>query len=240
MKTLKSNLFCVFVLLVFSCKQDPPANKLLPDNAVSAIQKDSLPKPVFGDEELEKDPFDMYHCYPLSSMYVFEYAVGNRYFDGIWKRYKTDPHTQVFQERDACLGDYCLSYEKLTHSKDQVKIFFFKGEAGEYGFDNSQFVFRNDSLVFSRSFGVGLLEFSTDTSESVWEIKETITRFDPGKRRAVSVAKETRSEDLSQFDYSMKQVPAIKSRSSYATWSAESVKEIQLGVELKKKSEKYN
>ena len=35
---------------------------------------------------------------------------------------------------------------------NNIKYYFFKGDSGEYGFSNDQFITKNDSILFARNF----------------------------------------------------------------------------------------
>jgi hypothetical protein len=244
MKKLFVTLIIAAIIFISSCTNHSPENyggrKIQPFNNIKKEKEEGTigDPPVFGDEPKEKNPFDMYYCYPLSSVYIFENPVENVFFDAVWKKYKTDPDSKVKQEREICLGDYCQSYEILTNIKNKLKIFFFKGEAGEYGFDNSQYVFRNDSLIFSRSFNVDILEWSTDSSSTSWQITECIGKLDSG--HVTKIEKKTVSSDLEIFDYSMENIRGKKTEPKYHIWLREIKSEIGYGINLATKAKKYN
>ncbi|MDF3026238.1 MAG: hypothetical protein K0S23_545 [Fluviicola sp.] len=224
------------VALIVSCNEKTGKKPPSSDHSDKQIEI-THPKPVFGDEQKEDNPFDMYSCYPLNSIYIFESPVENAFFDKLWKKYKTNAFSKVKQGREICLGDYCQSYEILTNSKENIKIYFFKGDAGEYGFDNAQYVFRNDSLIFSRHFDLDILEWSTDTSSTSWDISETICYLK--NRSVIKKEKKAISSDLSQFDYSLKEITPKKIGNIYSTWLEDTKADIQRGIDPQKEAKKY-
>lgn len=247
MKILYFALISIFIttcvaIILSSCNNhsDKDSKKIKPQLSNNLEKKEEVlgDPPVFGDEPKETNPFDMYYCYPLSSMYIFESPVENAFFDILWRKYKTDPTSKVKQEREICLGDYCQSYEILTNTRNRLKIFFFKGEAGEYGFDNSQYVFLNDSLIFSRSFDLDILEWPTDSTSTSWQITEYIGKLKNG--HVSKIEKKTVSSNLEVFDYSMKSIHVKNTESNYPIWLKEIKSDIESRINFAAKAEKYN
>jgi hypothetical protein len=81
-------------------------------------------------------------------------------------------------------GDYYGAYKIYVFNSDTLVIN--KGDAGEYGFDNDQFLIRKDSLVFAREYHLEAIL----SRQGVDSITEEITSF---KNKSMVFVRRTRN-----------------------------------------------
>jgi hypothetical protein len=75
-------------------------------------------------------------------------------------------------------GDCEGSYKRIADNKGNV-LHLFKSYCGEWGFDNSQFYFRNDSLMLSRLYDYSFLYWIHD--RPMFHVEEVVHKFRDGK-----------------------------------------------------------
>lgn len=140
---------------------------------------------------------------PIRSITDFDRPVGCNYIDSLYKKLVQDNRTKQEVRTEICNGDNCESIKTLTGPGTTLHLF--KGDAGEYGFSNDQFVLAGDTLLFVRNFSVGIETWPTDTSETIWVCTEALIYF---YAKSVKVLeRKTLTKDLYNFDFSLSQLP---------------------------------
>lgn len=135
----------------------------------------------------------------------FNLQIGNAVFDSCYKLILNNPFFKREVVNDLCLGDNCESYQTLH--LDSTTIYFFKGDANEYGFSNDQFILINDSLTFARNMNVSIEKWATDSSETIWKIEEFTYYLNPSNLRATLRTGFT--SELEKFDFTFSSLPAL-------------------------------
>lgn len=127
-------------------------------------------------ENIDKDP-DQYFFNPTRDLDNFQIKTGYAYIDSIYAAFLKDPHVRLSGRKDICNGDHCMTYQVRTNTDEQMAFYFFKHDYGEYGYDNDQFFTVHDSLRAVRHFRIGIREWPSDTSATLWSVDEEILFF---------------------------------------------------------------
>lgn len=134
-------------------------------------------------------------CTGFRNIYCFDEKIGNTYVDSLHMALWQDASNEVAERIEICNGDYCMSWRSVTDTRNDLIFYIFKGDATEYGFDNSQYLVKNGELVYVREFNVEVRDFPTDSSSATWRIYEQICRFGPS-----SVTIRQRSKEVTHYE----------------------------------------
>jgi hypothetical protein len=115
----------------------------------------------------------------LQDINWFDIYIGHPYLDSLHIALANDPNTEVFVKKDICGGDYCYSYRTIKDNKKHLTLHFFKGDTGEYGFDNALYVLKGKELYMVRHFDIDMENL--DSTGTVWRTTEKIYAFGPQK-----------------------------------------------------------
>ena len=98
----------------------------------------------------------------------------NVYFDSLNYLFTNNKNVNTTIKEDLICGDTGFTYKIMVDDESKSTLYIFEWEGGEYGFADSQFYFKNDSLVCTREFRRDIAEDPTDTTSTVWRNKEII------------------------------------------------------------------
>lgn len=160
-------LIFVFTILVLTGCSNRPADKVVTTDKADTV----------SSEQVSNDTVDYYFNNPTRDMNNFSVKVNCQPIDSLNDLFTADKNVQVVTKTDLCGGDCCTSFKKLTDNKSNSTFCFFKTDCGEYGFSNSQFFFSNGNLSIVRNFDLGIKEWPTDSTETLWSIEEKIFIF---------------------------------------------------------------
>ena len=111
---------------------------------------------------------------------------------------------KIIKNKEYGAGDYYGAYRIYADNLDTLIID--KGDAGEYGFNNSQYLKRKDSVVFFREY-----RLTTVYGQGIDSIREDITSFKNGLAQFERREKVTRKfNDLSFRDQQFKKMKVDK------------------------------
>ncbi len=190
-------------------------------NSIHSMKNDSIPS---LQTSIYNDLRDINH---------FKIKIGNSYFDSLYALLINSPNTKIDMTKDLCLGDNCESYQSI--SQDSMQVYFFKGDASEYGFSNDQFVLIHDSLCFVRNFNVNIEKWPIDNSQTLWKIEERIYYLNRSNRKSTS--KIAFTHQLDSFDFTFKTVSSIPIKVNFESIYSAKVLELQELLDLKNAQE---
>lgn len=213
------NTTLILLTIIFwtSCNNRPVESNKTTQN-IDSLQRDSS---LYKTNKILDNPF--------RDINNFEFEVGHEFIDSIHSKYLQTVEYTI--DKDICLGDNCESYQTFINSEDNVILYFFKGDGGEYGFSNDQYLLHGDSLSFVRNFNVNIETWPTDSSETVWKVEEMTYKFD--KENVTGTRRTTFTKDLYEFDYTLNR---IKSETLILSWKEifkEKSNELRQLLELK-------
>lgn len=194
MKNILSIVFAIFLLA--SCNNKQP--EVIIENNAPIQNQENPPK----DTLLQKAPGIAYN--PFKDINNFDIHFGDRFIDSLHASYKGQEQVKVTLTKDICIGDNCESYKTIVNTQKNTILYLFKGDGGEYGFSNDQYLLNNDSLIYVRNFSVGIASWPTDSTATQWKIEERVYHFQGGSpyiktRTAIT-------KDLDQFDFTLQKV----------------------------------
>ena len=158
-------------------------------------QKDT--KPEIGKRVLA-DPF--------RDINNFDIKLGDPFIDSLHELYAKPGLRDVDYTLDICIGDNCESWKTIINKQEHTTLYLFKGDGGEYGFSNDQFLLKNDSLVYVRNFTVSIDKWPTDSTEIRWKIEEVVYHFQ-GETPTITTRAEF-TKDLDHFNFTLRGVKA--------------------------------
>lgn len=154
---------------------------------------------------MQNDSTDVVLSYDsLRSIYTFSSGTGNAYVDSLHSHMLAS--SPFVQRNNICMGDFCASYQQLNPPGSDSMFYFFKGESGEYGFSNYQYLLWKDSMVYARRFEVNPM-LSDSGNRYAWSITEHELRFAPNS--AIGLVRTDSTTELSLYDYEMESTPAL-------------------------------
>jgi hypothetical protein len=143
---------------------------------------------------------------PIRDINNLSVKIDNDYLDSLNEVYTKSNQVQSTVKSDLCSGDRCTSFKIMTNRSEGTVFYFFKSDFGEYGYSNDQFFVVNDSLLMARSFIIGIEEWPSDSSETLWAIEEKLYLFDTTS----AIIKERKKLTRKDFsDYNLFDVPFI-------------------------------
>jgi len=214
---MKTTILLLAILLLISCNNRQVENEPAAQNIDSLQQESSVNKTdkIFNNSFRDINNFD--------------FKVGNQFIDSLHSEYLKKG--ELYIDKDICGGDYCQSYQTFINKADNSILYFFKGDAGEYGFSNAQYLLHNDSLSFVRNFNVDIETWPTDTRKTVWKVEEITYKFDD--KNVTGTKRTVLTKDLYEFDFTLEK---IKSEIVVFTWKEtfkEKTEELKQLLELK-------
>jgi|GEM_PF-4254710 len=179
---MKSPLILVLVFFMVACENENPP--VMSDKKNLAVTDDSLQKlkgieKDLSDSILKNKEFIVGDEHFWSSKYIkvdnFSFLTGYLPMDQIKKQFDKDPQTK------STLGEYIeggdCGYLINTMSNKNNRLYYMKGDCGEYGFSNNQYYLQHDSLKLIREFSVGINTWPSESEQSTWKVEETIYIF---------------------------------------------------------------
>lgn len=192
---MKYPLFYLALTLLAACsneKQEGPVENVRATDTVNASE--TVPEKIIPQETKEVPENSFRTIYELESL------TGNTYFDSLNHALFIDPNTKVETRKEICGGDYCQSVRSMYNGT--TTLHFIKGDGGEYGFSNEGYVLENGRLVFAREFDTDIKEWPTDSTNTLWIVKERVFVFKPGK--ALVKERKTLTRKLYEIDPTLK------------------------------------
>ncbi len=141
---------------------------------------------------------------PFRDINNFEIKVGNAHIDSLHS--KLSKLNKPKEINDICVGDYCISYQILINKEEDLILYFFKGDGGEYGFGNDQFILEKDRIVFGRNFNVEIENYPTGSSETILSCEESIFYFYEENYTKI-ITRKILITDLSKTEFSLQNEP---------------------------------
>ena len=92
----------------------------------------------------------------------------------------------------------------MANTQKNTILYLFKGDGGEYGFSNDQYLLHKDSLIYVRNFNVSIGSWPTDSTETQWKIEEIIYHFQGSSSYIKTRTAITKDPD--QFDFTLQRV----------------------------------
>ena len=141
---------------------------------------------------------------PFRDINNFNINFGDSFIDSLHASYSNQEQTEMTLTKDICIGDNCESYQTIKNKKNDFILYLFKGDGGEYGFSNDQYLLEKDSLIYVRNFNVNIETWPTDSTETEWKIEESV--YDFGSEKSCLQSRVSTVKNLDQFDFTLKNV----------------------------------
>lgn len=180
--------FLFAVLVLIGCTNKPA------DKVVFSEKTDAL-----HAEQVASKTVDVYFNNPTRDLNNFAVKVNCEPIDSLNKLFTTYKNVQIVTKTNLCGGDCCISFKKMTDRKSNTTFCFFKIDRGEYGFSNEQFFFVDHKLSIFRSFDLGIEEWPSDSTPTLWSIEEKIILFNNDK--AIIRERKKTSTDNTNFTF---------------------------------------
>lgn len=194
MKIILSIVFGTF--LITSCNNRQPEVKT---EHHEMVQKQDNPS---KDTIRERAHIIDYN--PFKDINNFEIKFGDHFIDSLHTSYTSLEQAKATFTKDICIGDNCESYKTIVNAQKNTILYLFKGDGGEYGFSNDQYLLHKDSLIYVRNFNVSIGAWPTDSTETQWKIEEIIYHFQ-GSSSYIKT-KTAITKNLDQFDFTLQRV----------------------------------
>lgn len=194
MKIILSIVFGTF--LITSCNNKQPEVKV---EHQEMVEKQDNPS---KDSVRERAYIIDYN--PFKDINNFEINFGDRFIDSLHASYTTQEQVKATFTKDICIGDNCESYKTIVNTQKNTILYLFKGDGGEYGFSNDQYLLHKDSLIYVRNFSVGIESWPTDSTGTLWKIEEKIYHFQ-GSSSYIKT-RTAITKNLDQFDFTLQRV----------------------------------
>src|ERR1700756_1599624 len=113
----------------------------------------------------------------LIDLQNFEISTNYTILDETIAALNENKNTQVFISKPCGYGDCEFVYKRLNSADGKTMVYLFKGDCGEYGFSNDQFLFSNNRLTVVRNFNYSIEQFADDSLPTLFKIEEEIIDF---------------------------------------------------------------
>jgi len=130
---------------------------------------DSINKIKEFNDSIENKIFNI----PERNLNLFD-KTNNDLFDNYLLNFSTKPNLTVKSNLEICGGDYCYSIRKWSNLNQDTILVYSKGDAGEYGLDNSQYIIINGEINWFRNFKIGIEDFGSETKPTIYKSTEDI------------------------------------------------------------------
>jgi len=219
-----------------SPQTDNPIDNTISNTATAQVKdssaKDNSPKAATS-EKVNRALTD-----PFRDIDNFDNKLDDPFIDSVHALYAKPGLRDVDYTLDVCIGDNCESWKTIINKQENTALYLFKGDGGEYGFSNDQFLLKKDSLVYARNFTVGIEGWPTDSTATKWKIKEVIYRFQ-GERPSITT-RTVFTKDPDHFDFTLRGAKAeIKTHFDFNKTYKEKSTELAKLLAMKDSSDRY-
>ena len=129
----------------------------------------------------------------------FDIKLGDAFIDSVHALYAKPGLRDVDYTLDVCIGDNCESWKTIINKQENTALYLFKGDGGEYGFSNDQFLLHKDSLVYARNFTVNNTGTESKVEEIVYHFHDKIP---------TSTTRTAITKDIYHFNFTLRGVKA--------------------------------
>jgi hypothetical protein len=136
---------------------------------------------TYSAKQVSKDLVDNNFNSPTRDLNNFFVKVNCQPIDSLNDLFQADKNVQVVTKTDLCVGDCCTSFKRMTDNKSNSTFCFIKTDCGEYGFSNDQYFLLENNLSLIRNFNLGIEEWPTDSTKTLWSIEEKLFFFSNNK-----------------------------------------------------------
>ncbi|AEW01143.1 hypothetical protein A4D02_32460 [Niastella koreensis] len=175
-----------------------PINNNISNSATVQVKDSSSTAPVKDSAVKDNSPKAAAPD-PFRDINNFDIKLGDPFIDSVHALYAKPGLRDVDYTLDVCIGDNCESWKTIINKQENTALYLFKGDGGEYGFSNDQFLLHKDSLVYARNFTVNNTGTESKVEEIVYHYQDKI----PTVTTRTAITK-----DIYHFDFTLRGVKA--------------------------------